>query len=82
MSSVLNGQESEEDSNSPVDKTGVLVRIPAPELAAFKALNPWHGGITQFFLQCLREYLALAEGQKTPAQVTTEAVKNVFRDGY
>jgi hypothetical protein len=76
------GQLLEVEEAQPIEKSGVLVRVPQNKLEQFKELYPWHGGLTQFWLQCLDEFLKLSEGNKTPAQLTTEAVSNVFRNGY
>lgn len=79
MSEGLNGAgENQTDQG----KKAILIRVPEEKILAFKELYPWHGGLTQFWLQCLDEFLHLAEGSKTPAQLTSEAVSNVFREGY
>lgn len=64
------------------EKAGVLIRIPIEQKLRFNDLYPWHGSLHQFFIQSLDEFLKLAEGQKTPAQLTQEAVTNVFRKNY
>jgi hypothetical protein len=64
------------------ERLPILVRAPKSKVEAFKELHPWHGALTQFWLQALDEFLELSKGQKTPSQMTTEAVRNVFRDGY
>lgn len=66
----------------PTEKVGVLLKIPKQKKQDFEDLYPWHGSLSQFFLQSLDEFLELSKGQKSPAQLTTEAVKNVFRTGY
>lgn len=65
-----------------MDKTSVLVRVPSEQWNKFNDLYPWHGSMTQFFLQSLEEFLKLAEGSKTPAQLTQEAVTSVYRKDY
>ena len=64
------------------EKIGVLIRIPIQTKLAFEDRYPWHGSLSQFFLQSLDEFLKLAQDQKTPAQLTEEAVGNVFRRDY
>lgn len=60
-------------------KVPIGLRIDEDKLERFKELNPWTGSITGFFAQCLDEYLQLAEGQPTPAQLTAQAAQNVRR---
>lgn len=60
----------------------MLVRVPQDKFDRFKELQPWHGTLTQFWLQCLDEFLELQSKQKTAAQLTREAVANVVRERY
>lgn len=69
-------------SSEDKEKVPILVRVPKSMHDQFKELQPWHGTLTQFWLQALEEFLELSKGQKTPSQMTTEAVANVFRDKY
>lgn len=64
------------------DKQGVLVRVPIDKHQRFNDLYPWHGSLTQFFLQALDEFLELSENQKTPSTLTQEAVASVVRKSY
>lgn len=76
MNSGSNGTGEPEGTHS------VLVRVPLKQYNRFKELHPWHGMLTQFWLQALEEFLQMHENQKTPAQLTTEAVANVVRERY
>lgn len=66
----------------PVPKVGVLLKVPVQVKQDFEDMYPWHGSLSQFLLQSLDEFLKLSKGQKTPAQLTHEAVNNVARDKY
>jgi len=66
----------------PEVKVSVLLRIPADKKLAFEDLYPWHGSLSQFFQQALEEFLKLAKDQKTPAQLTVEAVTNSYRKDW
>lgn len=63
-------------------RQGVLVRVPSSKIEAFKALQPWHGALTQFWLQCLDEFLELQKDHPTAAELTRQAVNNVVRERY
>lgn len=63
-------------------RQGVLVRVPTSKIEAFKALQPWHGALTQFWLQCLDQFLELQKDHPTAAELTTQAVNHVVRERY
>jgi hypothetical protein len=60
----------------------VLIRPPKDEVDKFKEYLPWRGDISSFLVQCLEEFNRLTEGNKSPSQLTTEAVNNVVRQRY
>lgn len=64
------------------ERASFLIRIPASKKQAFEDMYPWHGTLSQFFLQCLDEFLELQKGQPTPSQLTHDAVANVVRKSY
>lgn len=70
------------DNNGTTPKVGVLLKVPVQAKQDFEDLYPWHGSLSQFLLQSLDEFLKLSKGQKTPAQLTSEAVTNVVREHY
>lgn len=69
--------DGKDEGNIPV-----LVRLPKSHVDRFKDLQPWHGTISNFMQQALAEFLKLSEGQKTPSDLTSEAVSNVVRRSY
>ena len=70
------------NGTQPVEKDSFLIRIPRDQKRAFEDMYPWHGSLSQFLLQCITEFLEVSKEQKTPAQLTREAVTNVARTNY
>lgn len=60
----------------------VLIRPPKDEVDKFKEFLPWRGDLSSFLVQCLEEFNRQTAGQKSPSQLTTEAVSNVVRQSY
>lgn len=68
--------------NGTEPKVQIPIRISASKKQEFEDLYPWYGSLSQFFTQALDEFLELSKGQKTPAQLTTEATRNVVRKSW
>lgn len=70
---------SEKELGSEREVQAVMLRVPKEHYHRFNELYPWRGSITQFFYQCLDEFLKISADAQTPAELTSIAVNNVAR---
>lgn len=60
----------------------VQVRLDSAQLARYQQLFPWRGSISQFFGQCLEEFLEEWGDRPAPHEVASQVVRSVINDKY
>lgn len=58
------------------------VRIDSAKLAKFQQLFPWRGSVSQFFDQCLEEFLKEWGDRPAPHDVVATSIRAVYNERY